>query len=178
MQKLDQRIGATINLVKLPQNNTFEFSFNQNVDWVRDLLIEMNENATDKSPEEYLKETSLIIEGEAVKKHREDMGEFLLLTANIKASYATECVRTLKSMSMDLEVPVKICFIDEELAESELFSEADDTYVENQMWDLYFYNKRVVNLKEVLHEQIFLNYEQYPILDADSPLLTEENDTN
>lgn len=178
MQKLDQRIGATINLVKLPQNNTFEFSFNQNVDWVKDLLIELNENATEKSPEEYLTETSLIISGEAVKKQRPEMGEYLLLTANIKAHYSTECVRTLRPMAMDLEIPVKICFVDEELATTELFTDADDTYVDNQMWDLYFYNKRMIDLKEVFHEQIFLNYEQYPILDADSPLLTDENGTN
>lgn len=178
MKKLDQRIGATINLIKLPQNNVFEFNFDQDTDWVKDLLIELNENATDKSPEEYLKETSLTLSGEVVKKHREEMGEYLLLTANITAHYVTECVRTLKPMSMDLEVPVKICFVDEGFAETELFTDADDTYVDNEMWDLYFYNKRSVDFKEVIHEQIFLNYEQYPVLDSDSPLILGENEVN
>lgn len=178
MQKLDQRIGATINLVKLPQNNNFQFSFDQKTDWVKDLLIELNENATDKSSEEYLKETSLEISGEIVKKQRPDYGEYLLLEGQIKTHYATECVRTLKPMKVDLEIPVKICFIDNELAESELFNDTDEAYVENQMWDLYFYTKRLVDFKEVIHEQIFLNYEQYPILDADSPLLDQGNGPN
>lgn len=178
MQKLDQRIGATINLIKLPQNNTFQFSFDQKTDWVKNILIELNEHATDKTSEEYLKETSLEISGEVTKNQRPDLGEYLLLEGNITTHYATECVRTLKPMKMDLEIPLKICFIDEELAESELFKDTDEAFVENQMWDLYFYNKRIIDFKEVMHEQIFLNYEQYPILDAESPLFDESNEPN
>lgn len=178
MQKLDQRIGAMINLIKLPLNNTFEFNFDQDTDWVRDILVELNENATDKTPEEYLKETSLTIEGEIVKKQKPEMGEYLLLKLHMNAHYATECIRTLKPMKMDLEVETQICFVDEELAETELFTDADETYVDNESWNLYFYNKRQIELKEVIHEQLFINYEQYPILDADSPLNLGQDTTN
>lgn len=178
MQKSDQKIGATINLVKLPQNNTFEFNFDQDADWVKDILLELNENAKEKSPEEYLKETYLRVSGEVTKKHRVEMGEYLLLEGNIEALYATECVRTLKPMTLNLEIPVKICFVDEELSESELFQDQDETFVDNQMWELYFYNKRIVDLKEVIHEQVFLNYEQYPVLDADSPLIMDGSEAN
>lgn len=178
MQKSEQRIGATINLVKLPQNNTFQFDFDQNTDWIRDILIELNENAKEKSPEDYLKDTFLKLTGELVKKHRPEMGEYLLLEGQISAHYATECVRTLKPMSIDLEIPVKICFVDEEFAETELFNDADETYVDNQMWDLYFYSKRSIDFKEVIHEQVFLNYEQYPVLDAESPLITDDERVN
>lgn len=178
MQKLDQRIGATLNLVKLPQNNIFEFNFDQDVDWVKAILMELNENATEESPEEYLKTTSLTVSGQMVKKEKMELGEFLLLTATINAHYVTECVRTLQTMYVDLEVPLKICFVDQELAESELFTDADDTYVDNEMWDLYFYSKRSIEFKDVIHEQVFLNFEQYPVLDADSPLQIEDNEAN
>jgi uncharacterized metal-binding protein YceD (DUF177 family) len=118
----------------------------------------MNENASEKSPEEYLNETSIFISGEMEKKNKTDLGEFLLVKGTIEVDYATECVRTLKPMTIQLDVPFKVIFVDESLASSELFAEIDETYVENDVYEIYFYNKRTVDFQEMLHEQIFLNY--------------------
>lgn len=170
MQKNDNKIGAQINLIKLPANIPFEYEFDQSTDWVKEFLVEMNENATEKSPEAYLDETSLHIFGEVEKKNKPDMGEFLLVKGTIEATYVTECVRTLKTMTKDLDVDFKVCFIDESYASSELFAEIDETYVDNDVYEIYFYNKRTVDFQEMIHEQIFLNYDQYPVLDADSKL--------
>ena len=173
MNKSD-KVSAKINLVKIPANNPIAFDLDKSVDWIKEFLIEMNENATEKSPSDYLEETSLVIQGEIEKKNRTDLGEFLLASGTIKATYATECVRTLRPMSIKMEVPFKVVFLDESLATSELFADIDETYVENDVYEIYFYNKRTVDLQEMLHEQIFLNYEQYPILDAESKLLGVE----
>lgn len=164
------RVGSQINLIKLPANNPVLFDLDQETDWVKEFLLEMNENATFKTPAELLNETFLSISGEYVKKNRQDMGEYLIVKGMIKASYATECVRTLKPMTVEIEVPLKICFVDESLATTELFNEMDETFVENDVFELYFYNKRTVEFAEMIHEQIFLNYNQYPILDAESNL--------
>lgn len=164
------KIGAKINLIKLPANNPLLFELDQETDWVREFLMEMNENATEKSPEAYLDDTSIFISGEIEKKNKSDMGEFLLVKGVIEADYVTECVRTLKPMTVQLDVPFKVIFVDEALATSELFAEIDETWVENDVYEIYFYNKRTVDLQEMLHEQIFLNYNQYPVLDAESKL--------
>ncbi len=99
------------------------------------------------------------------------MGEFLLINGNIEADYVTECVRTLKPMKVELSVPFKICFVDEALSTTELFAEIDETYVENDVYEIYFYDKRTVNFQETMHEQVFLNKDPYPVLDAESKLL-------
>ena len=169
MNKQD-KIGANINLVKIPANNPILFELDTETDWVKEFLLEMNENATEKSPEAYLDETSLFISGEIEKKTKNDMGEFLIVKGTIEADYATECVRTLKPMTVQLDIPFKVVFIDEALATSELFAEIDETYIENDVYEIYFYNKRTVDFQEMLHEQIFLHYDQYPVLDADSKL--------
>jgi uncharacterized metal-binding protein YceD (DUF177 family) len=171
MQKHENKVSAQINLIKLPLNTAYTFELDQSADWVKDILIEMNENATEKTPEAYLAETKLVITGEIEKKNRVEMNEFLLVNGNIQAEYATECVRTLKPMKVNLEIPLKVCFIDESMATSELFADIDETYVENDIYEIYFYQKRTVNFQEMLHEQIFLNYNQYPVLDADAKLL-------
>ncbi len=169
MNKQD-KVAAKINLIKLPTNNPISFELDAKTEWIKEFLSEMNENATEKSPEEYLKETSILISGEMEKKNKTDLGEFLIVKGTIEADYATECVRTLKPMTVQLDVPFKVIFIDEELANSELFADIDETYVENDIYEIYFYSKRTVDLQEMLHEQIFLNYDQYPVLDADSKL--------
>ena len=169
MNKHD-KVAPKINLIKLPANQPIEFELDQETDWVREFLMEMNENATEKSPEGNLEDTSIFIFGSIEKKNKPDMGELLLVKGTIQADYVTECVRTLKPMTVELDVPFKVVFVDEALATSELFAEIDETYVENDVYEIYFYNKRTVDFQEMLHEQIFLNYDQYPVLDADSKL--------
>lgn len=169
MNKQD-KIGAKINLIKLAANNPIEFELDQETDWVKEFLMEMNENATERSPEEHLEETSILISGEIEKKNKPDMGEFLIAKGIVEADYVTECVRTLKPMTVQLDVPFKIVFIDEALATSELFAGIDETYIENDVYEIYFYNKRTIDFQEMLHEQIFLNYNQYPVLDAESKI--------
>lgn len=166
----NKHIAEKINLIKIPANQVISFELDQETDWVREFLLEMNENATEKSPEAYLEETAIFISGDIEKKNKTDMGEFLLVKGTIEVDYVTECVRTLKPMTVQLDVPFKVIFVDEALATSELFAEIDETYVENDVYEIYFYNKRTVDLQEMLHEQIFLNYNQYPVLDADSKL--------
>lgn len=173
----ETKVGAKINLIKVAANNPIQFELDQdNTDWVREFLMEMNENATEKTPEEYLEDTSIFISGQIEKKNKPDMGEFLLVTGEIQADYVTECVRTLKPMTVELDVPFKVIFVDEELATSELFAEIDETYVENDVYEIYFYNKRTVEFQEMLHEQIFLNYNQYPVVDADSKIEGVDSD--
>lgn len=177
MQKHENKVAAQINLIKLPLNQTYEFQLDQNTDWIKDILLELNENATEKSPEAYFQETKLMVSGEVQKKSKAEMGDFLLVTGQVDAEYVTECVRTLKPMKVQLNFPFKACFVDSSLSNSELFKDADETYVENEVYELYFYKKRTADFQEMLHEQIFLNYEQYPVLDAESKLegiVTEE----
>lgn len=170
MQK-NEKIAAQINLIKLATNTRFEFSLDKSTDWVRDILLELNENASEKTPEEYLTETTLTISGEIEKKNKPDLNEILLVSGQIVADYATECVRTLKPMQIKLELPFKVCFVDEALATSEQFADIDETYVDNDIYEIYFYQKRTIDFQAMLHEQIFLNYNQYPVLDAESKLL-------
>jgi len=168
MQKYDSKVGPQINLVKLPLNTRYTFELDQNADWIRTILDEMNEHS--ELPSMALKDTFLKISGEVEKKSRPEMGEFLLVEGTVEAKYATECVRTLRPMKIDMSVDFMICFVDESYATTELFADADETWVEGNTYELYFYTKRTVQFQEMIHEQIFLNYEQYPVLDPDAKL--------
>jgi uncharacterized metal-binding protein YceD (DUF177 family) len=167
MNKQD-KISSKINLIKIPSNIPFEFELDDSTDWLEKCLREMNENATEATPDEYLEETFLRLNGVIEKKNKIDLGEYLIAKGTITSEYSTECVRTLKPMTVELNVPFKIIFLDEALAETELYENVDETYVDGDVFEIYFYSKRVVDFEEMIHEQIFLHYDQYPILDAES----------
>lgn len=164
-------LPAQLGLLKLQLNVETEFEMTEETEeWVKDILIEMNENASDKTPAENLEETYLHISGTMTKKFTAENGEYLLMSVRIQTEYNTECVRTLKPMSESLDLEFKVCFINEALATSELFAEIDETYLDGNVYEIYFYNKKTAGIQEMIHEQIYLNYNQYPILDAESEL--------
>jgi hypothetical protein len=171
MQKNTSKVQAEINLIKLAPNQSFDFDIDEkNEDWVKEILMELNENAKDKTPEQNLEESYLSIAGDIEKKNKPDMGEYLLAKGQIECDYVTECVRTLKPMTVELSLSFKICFVDEEMAKTEQFHEVDELFVDGDMYEIYYYTNRTIQFKDMLHEQIFLNYNQYPVLDAESKL--------
>lgn len=164
-------LPAELGLLKLPLNVEIDFEMTEETEeWVKNILLEMNENATDKTPAENLEETYLHISGQMTKKFTSENGEYLLMSVRIQTEYNTECVRTLKPMSESMDLEFNVCFINETLATSELFAEIDETYLDGAVYEIYFYNKKTANIQEMVHEQIYLNYNQYPILDAESDI--------
>lgn len=179
MQKQENKIAAQINLLKLPANTKYEFDLDQSTDWLNELLNELNENAVgDPAAFGLLKQTRINVTGEVEKKTKPDLGEYLLATGSIEMVYATACVRTLKPMKVELTVPFKVCFLDESMESSEMFAETDETWIDNDVYDIYYYSKRTVNFLEMLHEQVFLNYNQYPVLDAECQLQGVDQETS
>lgn len=167
----ENKLDAQINIPKFARNVTKYYSLSVDQDWVRDYLIELNEKADDKSPEEYLKETSIQIELEILKKFTPATGEYLLIKGSVETTYATQCVRTLTNMHDSLSTEFKVCFIDDLKSGDDQYADQTETFQENEMYDLYFFVKNKADIKEVIHEQIFLNINQYPIHDAEAELV-------
>lgn len=155
------------NITKFPLNKVFEVSIDNNTIWARDILKELNENADAKSPEQFLEETSIQIKIDIVKKFKNELSEYFLVTGEIEASYVTKCVKTLKDMSQSLIVDIKACFVDLSLEDNEQFKDQTETFIDNDLYELYFYSERKISLKEPINELIYLNIEQYPTLEVD-----------
>jgi uncharacterized metal-binding protein YceD (DUF177 family) len=170
MLKQDNKIGPEINLVKIPANTTFTFDFDKNTPWIQNILNELNEHASDIDPTELENKTHFHLSGHFEKKNRADLGEYVLAEGLISTTYYTECVRTLKPMTVNLEIPYKICFLDQSLEESDMVKDTDEIWTDNQIYEIFYFTKRTVPFQEMVHELVFLNYDQYPVLDADSPL--------
>lgn len=155
------------NITKFPLNKEFDITLDKNTVWVSDVLKELNENADSKDPEKLLEETSVEIRLRLVKKFKNELSEYFLITGEIEASYITKCVKTLKDMHESIFVDMKACFVDLSLEDNDQFKDQTETFIDNDLYELYFYSERKISLKEPINELIYLNINQYPILEDD-----------
>lgn len=157
-------ISGQVNLAKLALNQSYSFNLNKEQDWVKELLMELNQDVNLLPPEMYLMHTNLNISLNLQKKYNNEVREYLIATGKVDAVYRTQCVRTLKEMPEELNFEFKVCFLDESLAQEPEYKDQTEAYVDNGIYELYFYKRRHVDLKEMLHENIVLNKNPYPKL--------------
>lgn len=168
--KQENVLAGKINIIKIPLNTPKYYKLGIDQDWVKALLVELNEKAEDKTPEEFLKETQLEIAVEMTKMFKKEYGEYLLIKVDLYTEYTTQCIRTLEDMKESLELAFQFCLVDKKMEDEEEFTERLDIFEKDEMYDLYFYEKGFGELAEIIHEQIYLNINQYPIKDAETPL--------
>ncbi len=154
------------NITKFPLNKDFNVTLNKDTLWVKDVLLELNENADEKDPEQLIEETSIDIDLHLVKKFKNELAEYFLITGEIETHYKTKCVNTLKDMPMSLIVDLKACFVDLSLEANDQFKDQTETFIDNDLYELYFYSERKISLKEAINELIYLNIDQYPSLEV------------
>lgn len=170
MEKENQ-LNANLNITKFPNNQEKYYELDKSQDWVQKLLMELNENADEKSPEEYLDETEISVELTIKKKFDPREGEKLLVTGHVSAKYVTKCIRTLEQMDDSVDVDIKACFLDAVNEDNDMYVDQTETFQENDMYELYFFENKMVKLSEMIHEQVFLEYNQYPVKNPDTELV-------
>ena len=176
--KEENQISEKLNISKIPLNVTGFYSLNKEQDWVKTLLLELNEKAESNSPEKNLASTELTISLEVTKSFKPEYNEYLLIRGHITADYITICVRTLEEMNERLELSFNSCFLHERFEKDEAFAEQLEIFEKDEMYELYFYSKGVIELARMIHEVIYLNINQYPIKDETSPLPWAKSETD
>jgi uncharacterized metal-binding protein YceD (DUF177 family) len=153
---------------KVPPNEAY-FSLDKSIDWIGELLNELNETSSQLPTSELFKRTKLDIDITTKKHHSTDSGEFVTMDIKVDTEYFTDCVRTLTMMKDSLAIEFKICFVSEEHSKNTMYLDQIEVFKDNQLWELHFYQKRQLDLKEAIHEQIYLNKNNYPVRENSSP---------
>jgi uncharacterized metal-binding protein YceD (DUF177 family) len=175
----DNSLEAKLNIVKFPRDTQMSYTLGVEQDWVKDLLIELNEKADAKSIEEYLGQTSIEIKLDVIKKHKEVCGDYVLVKGQFEAKYMTKCVRTLVDMPDEISLEFKACFLEDHYEKEEAYADQSEIFQDDDMYELYFFVKKFADLAEMVHEQVYLNINQYPVADEETPLnwANETSDT-
>lgn len=132
-----------------------------NIDWVKKILDEVNEEIDPSIREgrgNYLK-----LDIDMERQNDNTLGDYVLLEGDIKMSYTTNCVKTLEIMDEVFETEINAVVL-ENFLEKELNLEEETTFVVgSEEYDLYFYDRKL-DLEPIIHEYIFLNKNPYPKL--------------
>jgi len=168
--KDENQISSKVNISKFPIDTPKFYDLGKSQDWVKALLIELNEKAENKTPADFLEETSIQLTMEIEKLFKKEYGEYLLVKATVTTDYVTQCVRTLSDMGEHFELDMSACFLIGHLETDEAFIEQMEIFEKDEIYELYFYKKGMADIAEMIHEQIYLNLNQYPISDSTTPL--------
>jgi uncharacterized metal-binding protein YceD (DUF177 family) len=161
-------LPAKIQVSRVSGDSWSEYKMNKDTDWLGAMLNELNENATYRTPEMYFNSAYLDLDIKLKKKYRASMGEIVLLKCKLETTYYTQCVKTLGEMKDSLTLEFQAAFIHDHFENTPEYEESTEIFEENEVYELYYHRHGNVDLKEVIHEQIYLNYNQYPSLEPET----------
>jgi hypothetical protein len=164
--KQQPNMAEKFNLNTISIGTPSTWKLNAETPWVKDLLDELSENAPMETS--FVGETpNLQLEIKLQKENHAQWGTILTMHCTVDATFITACVKTLAPMQDHLDVEFSAIFIDASLENDSYFEEQSETYINGKVWELYFYENNTAQIKEVIHEHIFLNLNYYPQIDEE-----------
>lgn len=155
--------GSKISLLKLAQNQEFLFKLDTSLPWMQTLLEELNSNLDEESLAQIVDKGSLSADISIKKKLDDSLQENLIFHGNVETTFHTHCVRCLDPMKQTLQVDIKACFLPRELMNRPEYQDQITIYAFNEELELYFYQKKEVDLEEFFREQLYLNVDTIPL---------------
>lgn len=158
-------IKPQINITKLPIDTTVEYELDEKTQWVSELFDELEEE-TDREDKSYEK-GNLSIKFTVKRKSEKPFGDHVLVKGHLETTYYTHCVRCLVLTKQHISEDFSCSFLHDHMKTTPEYEEADDIFTEGEEFDLYYYEKGMLDLKEAIHEQLYINVDAFPLHDAD-----------
>lgn len=160
---VQEDISPIVKLGDFVFDEAVEYELNEDCGWVKALFEELEEQ-TDRDEEGY-KRGSITCELTLKRKSGQPFGDHLLVKGRIASDYVTPCVRCLTPTSQEVDATFKAAFVPHHLEKEPEFEELDDIFTENQEFALYFHTKGNADIAEMVHENLFMNIEHFPLHD-------------
>lgn len=145
---------------KVDEAQEFVASFKQDA-WVNNILLELE---ADLDKTESFRPGKLEFSFDVLRKVAKPLGDHLRVSGYFEADYQTPCVRCLKLTDQHIEGDVFGVWANEAITKLPEF-EDESFLLGGQEYDLYTLDKGEANLKEFLHEQVFMNAVFLPLHD-------------
>ena len=148
-----------------------KIKLDQNEDWLSRILEELCEAAGEEESQ-MLMETHLRFSGDIKKSKNTKYGEYVLISGSLTSHFVTQCIKSGNMMFDQIECEVKAACLARSGQKQLGLEEGDSVFLEEQEYELFFFDKNQVDLEPVLHEFVFLNKNPYPTTAAmdDGPL--------
>lgn len=157
------KLISPFSLKKIKPNVWLEFECDKGSPWVAELLHELNEHSTELDEATNFEQSTLNIAINLKKSSHISWEEQLLCQIYIDACYNTRCIKTAETFQEKLEIEVKACLVPQEMNQKEELADQIEVFTEGEIYQLYFFDEQgKIDIKEICHEHIYLNINQYP----------------
>ncbi len=158
--KINTQLDSVVPLNNYSHDITEDYDLSdQKTPWLYEILTELHEQL---EPEEVYPAGSLKLKLHIARKKNAFIGDHLVVRAEIDACYHLPCGLTLIPLPQHMTLSVKAAFIHDSQEKQPEYAEATTVYADNEEMELYFYRKGMVDIKEFIHEQIFLEVPAFP----------------
>ena len=149
-----------VRLNKLLLNQTHDFTFSEEDDWLATVLEELRGDVggTSESGLQYSLKVGLTVQ----KFEDFHYKNVVTIEGEIQASYPALCSQSGTQIQEGLKVPVNAIFIDSHFEEDDGLGDEITLFYNESERDLYYFEKNLIDFLPVIHEYIFLNRNPYP----------------
>lgn len=141
------------------------FDLDESVDWLGELLSELNEELSSDELQELDEDFFVTFTGEALRKTTGKLEDHVKFNGKLSAVFGTKCINSGKPMVDNIDIEVKFVVIDNELIIRYGYEEETTLFVDDDDYELYTTQDNRFDIKEIIHEFIWLNKDQYPSLE-------------
>lgn len=147
----------------LGHDQGLELSVDEKTPWLSELLAELEEDVDDDFDQEVRKRPSYLkLDALLEKRHTGTYGDFFLLTGEVEGLFNTYCVSTGASIKDPIHASIRAIFLESHLEKELELEEETELFHDDSEFDLYYYDKRRIDLKAAVNEYLFLNKDPYP----------------
>jgi uncharacterized metal-binding protein YceD (DUF177 family) len=159
MSKINTHLDPQVLVNKYSLDIIEDYEIDRLTPWVNDLLVELEEENDDEA--EYPKAT-MVIKAQITRKTNSHLKDHLVMRSHLTAHFHLPCGRCLFPLPQELDLTLAAAFLHESQEKMPEYAEATTVYADGEEMELYFFHKGLADIKEAIHEQIYIEVTPFP----------------
>lgn len=159
MSTINNLLEPTVLVTKYSMDVIEEYKIDKTTPWVNELVVELESENDDEA---VFDPAEMVITAQITRKTNTLLKDHLLVRAQLKAHFHVPCGRCLFPLEDELNLDLAAAFLHESQEKLPEYAEATTVYADGQEMELYFYRKGVADIKEFIHEQIYIEVTPFP----------------
>jgi len=164
MSKMNTHLDPQVIVSKYSLDIIEEYEIDKTTPWINDLLVELEEENDDEAK---FPAAQMVIKAQITRKTNSFLKDHLIVRAQLKAHFHLPCGRCLHPLAQELELELAAAFLHESQEKLPEYAEATTVYADGQEMELYFFHKGLADIKEFIHEQIYIEVTPFPRCDGE-----------
>ena len=158
--KINAQIDASVAVTNYSHDITEDYELtSEKIPWIQEIVTELHEQLDE---EDVYPVGSMKLKLQITRKKNLFLGDHLIVRASIDAHYHLPCGLTLVPLAQHMLLDVNAAFLHDSQEKLPEYVEATTVYADNDEMELYYYRKGLADIKEFIHEQIFLEVPAFP----------------